>query len=46
MACGSGCVPTSVSPVHFKAQTVTLLFSTTWVSGGGGSLLYLDDVSL
>ena len=45
-ACGSGYVATSVSLVQFKGQKVTVLFSTTWVSGAGGSLFYLDDVAL
>ena len=45
-ACGPGYVETSVSLRRFEGQTVTLLFSTTWVSGISGSLFYLDDVSL
>jgi hypothetical protein len=45
-ACGTGYVKTSASLAQFKGQNVTLRFSTTWVSGGGGSLFYLDDVSL
>jgi hypothetical protein len=45
-SCGTGYVKNSVSLAQFKGQKVTLRFSTTWVSGGGGSLFYLDDVSL
>ncbi len=45
-ACGPGYVATSVSLERFKGQKVTLLFSTTWVAGGSGSLFYLDDVGL
>jgi hypothetical protein len=45
-ACGPGYVRTKLSLLRFEGKTVTLLFSTTYVSGVTGSLFYLDAVSL